>query len=109
MSSLTTNVAPKGLEGVIATTSSICYIDGDQGILAYRGIDIHDLADHATFEEVCYLLWMGHLPNADELRDLRNRMAEERKLDASIIYRLQLLPKHVLPMDMLRTITSTLS
>ena len=52
MSSLTSLHAPKGLEGVVATTSSICYIDGDEGVLAYRGIDIHDLADHSTFEEV---------------------------------------------------------
>ena len=101
--------APKGLEGVVATTSSICYIDGDQGILAYRGIDIHDLADNSSFEEVCYLLWFGRLPNRSELRDLRDRLCEERKLDASIIYRLQLAPKHALPMDVLRTMVSALS
>lgn len=101
--------APKGLEGVVATTSSICYIDGDRGVLAYRGIDIHELADNSTFEEVCYLLWFGHLPNRNELRDLRDRLCEERKLDASIIYRLQLAPKHALPMDVLRTMVSSLS
>jgi citrate synthase len=108
MSSLTTH-APKGLEGVVATTSSICFIDGEQGVLAYRGIDIHELADNSNFEEVCYLLWYGKLPTRDELRGLRQRMAEERKLDASIIYRLQLAPKHALPMDVLRTIVSALS
>jgi citrate synthase len=109
MSSLTTAHASKGLEGVVATNSSICYIDGDQGVLAYRGYDIHDLADHSTFEEVCHLLWFGRLPKADELRSLKQQMAEERKLDASIIYRLQLAPKHALPMDVLRTIVSALS
>jgi citrate synthase len=109
MSSLTTAHAPKGLEGIVATTSSICFIDGDQGVLAYRGIDIHELADNSTFEEVCYLLWFGKLPTRDELRQLRERLAEERKLDASIIYRLQLAPKHALPMDVLRTIVSALS
>ena len=57
MPSLTTTQAPKGLEGIVATTSGICYIDGDQGVLAYRGIDIHELADHSKFEETCYLLW----------------------------------------------------
>ena len=57
MPSLTTTQTPKGLEGIVATTSSICYIDGDQGVLAYRGIDIHELADHSNFEETCYLLW----------------------------------------------------
>jgi 2-methylcitrate synthase len=101
--------APKGLEGVVATTSSICYIDGEQGVLAYRGIDIHELADNSTFEEVCYLLWFGKLPTRNELRELRDRMAEERKLDASIIQRLHLSPKHALPMDVLRTIVSALS
>ena len=108
MSSLTTN-APKGLEGVVATTSSICFIDGEKGVLAYRGIDIHELADNSTFEETCYLLWYGKLPSREELRDLHERLAEERKLDASIIYRLQLAPKHALPMDVLRTIVSALS
>jgi len=51
--------APKGLEGVVATTSRICYIDGEEGVLAYRGIDIHELADNSTFEETSYLLWKG--------------------------------------------------
>ena len=105
----TTTIAPKGLEGVVATTSSICYIDGEQGVLAYRGIDIHELADNSTFEETCYLLWFGKLPTRDQLRDLRERLKEERKLDASIIHRLQLAPKHALPMDVLRTIVSALS
>ena len=101
--------APKGLEGVVATTSSICYIDGDSGILAYRGIDIHELADHSTFEETCYLLWFGHLPSRSELQDLRDRLAQERRLDASIIHRLHLAPKQSLPMDVLRTTVSALS
>ena len=101
--------APKGLEGVVATTSSICYIDGEQGVLAYRGIDIHELAENSTFEETCHLLWFGRLPSRDELRDLRDRFAEERKLDASIYHRLHLVPKHALPMDVLRTMVSTLS
>ena len=70
MSSLTASHAPKGLEGVVATTSSICFIDGDRGVLAYRGIDIHDLAEHSTFEETCHLLWFGTLPTKAQLRDL---------------------------------------
>jgi len=94
---------------VVATTSSICYIDGEKGVLAYRGIDIHELADNSTFEETCYLLWLGRLPSRSELHELHERLAEERKLDGSIIYRLQLAPKHALPMDVLRTIVSALS
>ena len=109
MSSVTSTHAPKGLEGVVATTSSICYIDGDRGVLAYRGYDIHDLADHSTFEEVCYLLWFGRLPKADELKQLKQRLADERKLDPSVIKLLQLAPKHALPMDVLRTVVSALS
>jgi citrate synthase len=108
MSSLTTTRAPKGLEGVVATTSSICYIDGEQGVLAYRGIDIHELADNSTFEETCYLLWFGRLPRREELKELRDRLAEERKLDASVINLLRLAPKHALPMDVLRTTVSAL-
>ena len=57
----------EGLEDVVAADSAICYIDGTKGILSYRGIDIHDLADHSTFEEVCFLLWEGRLPKPDEL------------------------------------------
>src|SRR6266481_2762907 len=109
MSSLTTTHAPKGLEGVVATNSTICYIDGDHGVLAYRGIDIHDLADQSTFEETCYLLWFGRLPKRNELRELRDRLAEERKLDASIINLLRIAPKQALPMDVLRTAVSALS
>ena len=109
MSSSTTSQPSKGLEGVVATTSSICYIDGDRGVLAYRGIDIHELADHSSFEETCCLLWYGRLPKRDELRDLRNSLAEERKLDASIINLLRLAPRHALPMDVLRSTVSALS
>lgn len=105
----TSTHAPKGLEGIVATTSGVCYIDGDQGVLAYRGYDIHDLADHSTFEEVCYLLWFGRLPNADELKQIKRRMAEERKLDPAILESLRRVPKHVPPMDMLRTLVSELS
>ncbi|HYL14204.1 MAG TPA: citrate synthase [Terriglobales bacterium] len=104
-----TTHAPKGLEGVVATTSGICYIDGDRGVLAYRGIDIHELADNSTFEETCYLLWFGKLPTRRELSELHDRLAEERKLDASIINLLRLAPKHALPMDVLRTAVSALS
>ena len=109
MSSVTTNHPPKGMEGVVATTSKICYIDGDRGILAYRGIDIHELAHQSNFEETCYLLWFGKLPTRSELRGLQDRLAEERKLDASIITLLRNAPRHALPMDVLRTAVSALS
>src|SRR5438270_4973797 len=109
MSSLTTTQPAKGLEGVVATTSSICYIDGEQGVLAYRGIDIHELADNANFEETCNLLWFGKLPTRNELKDLRERLARERHLDPAIINLLQTAPKNITPMDVLRTAVSALS
>lgn len=109
MPTATGSTTPKGLEGVVATTSNICYIDGDRGVLAYRGIDIHELADHSTFEETCYLLWFGNLPTRRELRELHERLVQERKLDASIITLLRNAPRHALPMDVLRTAVSALS
>src|ERR1041385_4200198 len=98
MSSVMTH-APKGLEGVVATTSKICYIDGDQGVLAYGGIDIHELADNSTFEETCYLLWNGHLPSRNELKELQGRLAAERKLDPAVLQFLSELPKGAAPME----------
>ena len=73
---VSTEIKPKaGLEDIVATSSSICFIDGDRGILAYRGYDIHDLAPKATFEEVCYLLWHGRLPTRAQLGDLQSQFA----------------------------------
>src|SRR3954469_4013574 len=108
MSSLTMTNAPKGLEGVVATTSKICYIDGDNGVLAYGGIDIHELAEKSNFEETCYLLWHGKLPTENELKELRQRLASERKLDPSVISFLREVPKDAAPMDVLRTAVSAL-
>jgi 2-methylcitrate synthase len=105
----TTTHAAKGLEGVVATTSGICFIDGEKGILAYRGIDIHELADNSTFEETCYLLWFGKLPTRRQLGELQEQLAEERKLDASVINLMRLAPQHALPMNVLRTAVSALS
>src|ERR1700690_404400 len=108
MSSATTTPT-KGLEGIVATNSSICYIDGERGILAYRGIDVHELAEHSTFEETCYLLWFGRLPNRNELKDIQERLAQERHLDPAILELLGKAPKSALPMDVLRTAVSALA
>ena len=105
----TTTTTNRGLEDIIAGSSSICYIDGDNGILAYRGIDIHELADYATFEEVTYLLWHGKLPTRSQLAEFSLQLARERKLDAQIISLLRQCPRHALPMDVLRTMVSSLS
>jgi citrate synthase len=68
-----------GLEDVVATSSAICYLDGDRGVLAYCGYDIHDLAQRATFEEVCYLLWHRRLPTRAELGDLQSQLRRARR------------------------------
>jgi citrate synthase len=96
-----------GLEDVVAATSSICYLDGDRGVLAYYGYDIHDLARGASFEEVCYLLWHGRLPNRAELGDLHSQLAAARPLSEPILRLMKQLPASD-GMDTLRTLTSAL-
>lgn len=105
----TTSPTSRGLEDVVAGSSSICYIDGKNGVLAYRGIDIHDLAEVSTFEEVTYLLWHGKLPNRKELDDFKLQLVRERKLDAQIVSLIRQTPPHALPMDVVRTMVSALS
>lgn len=99
----------EGLQDVVAATSSICYIDGQKGILSYRGIDIHDLAEHSTFEEVCYLLWFGRLPKQTELDEMKAVMGRSRALPEPVIQLLNSLPGDAPPMDVLRTAVSALS
>lgn len=109
MQPMSTGAKPKaGLEDTVATSSAICYLDGDRGVLAYCGYDIHDLARHATFEEVCYLLWHRRLPTRAELGDLQSQLAAGRELPEPIIRLMRSLPKGD-GMDALRTLTSALS
>jgi citrate synthase len=96
-----------GLEDTVATSSSICYLDGDRGVLAYCGYDIHELARHATFEEVCYLLWHRRLPTRAELGDLQSALAAARPLPEPIIRLMRSRPAGN-GMDALRTLTSAL-
>jgi citrate synthase len=102
-------VEVQGLEDVVAAESSICYIDGDRGILSYRGIDIHDLARKSTFEEVCFLLWEGRLPRADELAALAAELGRERAVPRESLSLLASLARTSAPMDALRTAVSALS
>src|SRR5262245_66656496 len=98
-----------GLEDVIAGESGICYIDGEKGILAYRGYNIHELAPNSTFEETCYLLWFGRLPKQAELDDLSNKLSSSRALPPQLITAMKTMPKDALPMEVLRTAVSMLS
>ncbi len=100
--------AKGGLEDVVATSSSICFIDGDRGVLSYCGYDIHDLAKDATFEEVCYLLWHRRLPNRAELGDLQSQLASARALPEGVMRLMRSLPPSD-GMDALRTLTSALA
>jgi citrate synthase len=105
----TTDAKPRaGLEDTVATTSAICYLDGDRGVLAYCGYDIHDLARHASFEEVCYLLWHRRLPTRAELGDLQSQLVAARALPEGVIRAIRMLPPGD-GMDALRTLTSTLA
>src|SRR5438093_11820445 len=101
-------ITPAGLEGVVAGESEICYIDGEQGILSYFGYNIHTLAEHATFEEVIFLLWNGHLPSTDELARLKAELVAERELPEEVTRFLGSVPKGSSSMDVLRTAVSML-
>jgi citrate synthase len=106
---MSTAVGGKGLEGVVATNSGICWIDGEAGVLSYRGIDIHELAEHSTFEETTYLLWNGILPNRLALREFTAQLTLARSLDQRIIDMLRNVPSTAAPMEVLRTAVSALS
>lgn len=101
--------AKKGLEGIVAAQSSICFIDGDQGILSYRGYDINELAPHATFEETIFLLWEGHLPTKEELAEIDGQLKANRELPALALKVLKSCAKAMGPMDALRTTVSALA
>jgi len=106
---MSTAVAGKGLEGIVAATPAFCWIDGDAGVLAYRGIDIHELAVNSTFEETTYLLWNGILPNQLELREFQAQLALARSIDQRIVDMLRAFPTSATPMEVLRTAVSALS
>lgn len=101
-------IKPSGLEGVVATQSAICFIDGEAGRLVYRGYDIGDLVEHCSFEEVAYLLWNNALPNRAELEKLKRDIAASANLPPSILAVLRALPSTSQPMDALRTACSAL-
>ncbi len=110
---MSTAEKPKaGLEDTVATSSAICFIDGDRGVLSYCGYDIHDLAKQATFEEVCYLLWHRRLPTRAELGDLQSQLVAGRALPEPVIRLMRSLPGGSgsnAGMDALRTLASALS
>src|SRR5579864_5839083 len=97
-----------GLAGVIAGETQICWVDPNAGLM-YRGYDIHEMGNKATFEEVAYLLLNGELPNAKQFADFKQQIAAQRQLPEPVVKLLRLLPRETHPMDMLRTGVSMLS
>jgi citrate synthase len=100
--------ATAGLRGVVAAQSSIGDVNGEEGILIYQGYNIHDLAEHSTFEEVIFLLWNGRLPKSNELEDLEKQIRANYEAPAEVIDLMKQYPKEADPMDVLRTAVSSL-
>src|SRR5215216_1339535 len=98
-----------GLEGVVAAESAIGDVDGVNGVLIYQGLNIHDLAEHSTFEETVYLLWHGRLPVREELDALRGELSSAMKLPREVVELLRNTPRDAEPMDALRTAVSALA
>lgn len=109
MSGQTTTEIERGLEGVVIGKSAITFIDGTQGVLRYRGIDIRELADKSTYEEVVYLLWNAKLPNKKELAEFKKNLAKHRPLPKEVKSLLKMVPKGSNPMDVARTATSLIA
>ncbi|PSP33563.1 citrate synthase [Halobacteriales archaeon QH_10_67_22] len=105
-----TDELQKGLEGVLVGESELSKIDGDEGKLIYRGYTIEDLARGASFEEVIYLLWHGHLPTESELSTFESEMVAERPVDEDVMTTVRNLAEaDENPMAALRTAVSMLS
>ncbi len=103
-----TTAASEGLRGVVAAQSAIGDVNGEEGILIYQGYDIHDLAEHSTFEEVVFLLWNGRLPKAGELAAHNAEIRANYEIPAEVVALLKQYPMDADPMDVLRTAVSSL-
>jgi citrate synthase len=106
---MSTSTSAKGLEGVVAAQTAISMIDGINGRLFYRGIDINELAEKSTFEETTALLWYGKLPNSAQLESFRRKFITNRQIPNEVIAVMLTLPKQTSPMEVLRTCVSALS
>jgi 2-methylcitrate synthase len=107
MSTETKPAYSPGLAGVIAGETEICWVDPNAGLM-YRGYDIHDMAEQASFEEVAYLLLNGELPTIEQLGKFTREIASQREIPGAVVKMLRLLPRETHPMDMLRTGVSML-
>jgi citrate synthase len=98
-----------GLEDVVITTSTICFIDGEKGILRYRGYDVNELGAKSNYEEVSYLLIYGQLPTASQLQPFRDELRKNRPIPETLIAILKNIPPQTDPMAWLRTGISALA
>jgi citrate synthase len=101
-------VTAKGLEGIIANSTTLSDVRGEEGILIYAGYDINELAGKATYEEVVHLLWHGHLPTRPELKEIEHNLRNNRELPQGVIDFIKAAPKKANPMDVMRTAVSML-
>lgn len=102
-------ILSKGLDNIVVAQTALSSIDGYNGILTYRGINIHELAGRATYEEVVHLLWYGKLPTRAELDTLKQTLAANRELPGDVIDMIRKFPRTAVPMEVLRTVVSALS
>src|SRR3712207_9230214 len=101
-------VVNAGLDGIVVAETRLSHIDGEKGELIYGGYDIDDLARNTPFEEVCYLLWNGQLPNREQLEELKRQLAAEAALSPEMLDMLRAYPRDADPMAALRTAVSAL-
>ena len=95
-----------GLEGVVVARSRLCSIDGQNGVLIYGGYDVGDLAEHSSYEEMCFLILRGRLPSRDELDGVHVRPGAASPLSDETAAVIDMLASHAAPMEMLRTAVS---
>ena len=101
-------MSSKGLAGITAADSTLSRVDGQNGELIYRGYNIMDLGEKATFEEVVYLLWNGELPNQAQLDAFKAALVAMRSLPTAVLGSMTTFPREAHPMAVLRTIVSGL-
>ena len=101
-------IKEEGLADIIACNSAICFIDGQEGRLLYRGYNVVDLAENSTFEETAYLLWYGRLPGSTEFQAFLDGFTGSMALPVETVMILRMFPKAATPMEVLRTAVSSL-
>jgi citrate synthase len=106
---MSSTVVNPGLEGIVVGETILSNVEGEVGRLTYRGYDIHDLAEHATFEEVAHLLLFGDLPSAEQLGEFTRALVAGRAVPSDLIAMLRDIPTDAWPMDVLRTGVSALA